>query len=146
MTRLPITLKYVLQYAKDNNGKINDSVKLSLLGVVSSYYNQNDYHNIWSKKEKWMPLADSMFNFIETSKYYGLYPADYHFKDLAALRQKLVDDSLAKTDAIIWTKADLMLTDAFMKIAKDIKEGRLLPDSVSMISKQKYIDSFFVGN
>ncbi|MEO8766571.1 MAG: L,D-transpeptidase family protein [Ginsengibacter sp.] len=137
-------IKAVIQFAKDNNGKINDSVKLSLLEIVAAYYDQNENHNIWSRKEKWVTLADSMFSFIETSKYYGLYPADYHLKDLAALRQKLVSDSLAKTDAIIWTRADLMLTDAFMKIAKDIKEGRLLPDSTSIISKQKYIDSFFV--
>ena len=139
-------IKALLQSAKDNNGKINDSIKLSLLGVVGSYYDQNDYHNIWSRKEKWLPLADSMFSFIETSKYYGLFPADYHYRDLAALREKLIIDSLAKTDAIVWTKADLMLSDAFMKIAKDIKEGRLVPDSVSIISKQKYIDSFFIEN
>jgi murein L,D-transpeptidase YcbB/YkuD len=137
-------IKALLQFAKDNNGKINDSIKLSLLGIVGSYYDQNDYHNIWSRKERWMPLADSLFSFIETSKYYGLYPGDYHFKDLTALRKKLIDDSLAKTDAIIWTKADLMLSDAFMKIAKHIKEGRLLPDSLSIISKQKYVDSFFI--
>jgi murein L,D-transpeptidase YcbB/YkuD len=139
-------IKAVLQFAKDNNGKINDSVKLSLLGIVGSYYDQNDYHNIWSRKERWMPWADSLVSFIEASKYYGLYPADYHLKDLAALRKKLIDDSLAKTDAIIWTRADLMLSDAFMKIAKDIKEGRLLPDSLSIISKEKYIDSFFIEN
>jgi murein L,D-transpeptidase YcbB/YkuD len=139
-------IKAVLQFAGDNNGKINDSIKLSLYHIVNSFYDQNEYHNIWSHKEKWMPLADSMYSFIETSKYYGLYPEDYHLKDLKILRRKLIDDSLAKTDAIIWTKGDLMLSDAFMKIAKDIKEGRLLPDSVSIISKQKYIDSFFVKN
>jgi murein L,D-transpeptidase YcbB/YkuD len=139
-------VKAVLQFAADNNGKINDSIKLSLYHIVNSFYDQNDYHNIWSNKEKWAPLADSMYSFIEASKYYGLYPEDYHFKDLKILRQKLIDDSLAKTDAIVWTKGDLMLTDAFMKIAKDIKEGRLLPDSVSIASKQKYIDSFFVKN
>ncbi|MEP6927745.1 MAG: L,D-transpeptidase family protein [Ginsengibacter sp.] len=139
-------IKAIIQFAQDNNGKINDSIKLSLFKIVGSFYDQNDYHNIWSRKERWMPLADSMFNFIQASKYYGLYPKDYHFEDLADLRQKLIDDTLAKTDAIIWTKADLMLSDAFMKIAKDIKEGRLLPDSVSIISKQKYIDSFFVKN
>ena len=99
-----------------------------------------------AKKKNGCHLADSMFHFIEYSKYYGLYPADYHFKELKNLRQKLIDDSLAKTDAIIWTKADLMLTDAFMKITKDIKEGRLLPDSVSIVRKKNYIDSFFVKN
>ncbi len=139
-------IKSALQFAKENNGKINDSIRLSLSRVVGSFYEQNDYHNIWSKKEHWLPLADSMFDFIYQSKYYGLYPEDYHFKELSSLRQKIIDDTLAKTDAVIWTKADLLLSDAFMKTAKHLKEGRLLPDSVSIISKQKYIDSFFIEN
>ena len=137
-------IKAVLQFAKDNNGKINDSIKLYLTDVVVAFYDKNDYHNVWSKKEKWLPLADSMIDFIQSSKYYGLYPEDYHFNELTAIRKKLIDDSLAKVDAIIWTKADLMLSDAFMKTAKDLKEGRLLPDSASIVKKEKYIDSFFI--
>ena len=137
-------IKAVLQFAKDNNGKINDSIKLYLTDVVVAFYDKNDYHNVWSKKEKWVPLADSMIDFIQSSKYYGLYPEDYHFNELTAIRKKLIDDSLAKVDAIIWTKADLMLSDAFMKTAKDLKEGRLLPDSASIVKKEKYIDSFFI--
>ena len=137
-------LRAVLQFAKDNNGKINDSIKLFLPGILSVYYDKNDYHNIWSSNEKWLPVADSMFDFINNSSYYGLFPADYHMQDLAGIRQKLIKDTLGKTDAIIWTKAELMLSDAFMKIAKDINEGRIIPDSVSITRKQKYIDSFFV--
>ncbi|MEO8860467.1 MAG: L,D-transpeptidase family protein [Ginsengibacter sp.] len=139
-------IKAVIQFAKDNDGKINDSIKLSLTGLVASFYDKNDYHNIWSKKEKWLPVADSLFDFIKNSKYYGLYPSDYHYKDLSALRKKLVEDTLAKMDAIVWTKADLMLSDAFMRTAKDLKEGRLLPDSISIVKKQKFIDSFFIKN
>ncbi|MEO8412417.1 MAG: L,D-transpeptidase family protein [Ginsengibacter sp.] len=139
-------IKVVLQLAKDNNGKIYDSLMLSLPGLLESFYDNNDNHNIWSRNEKWTPMADSMFTFIQNSKYYGLYPSDYHLNELADLRKKLVDDTLAKTDAVIWTKADLMLTDAFMKTARDIKEGRLLPDSVSITRKQKFIDSFFIKN
>jgi murein L,D-transpeptidase YcbB/YkuD len=139
-------IKAVIQFAKDNNGKINDSIKLSLTGLVASFYDKNDYHNIWSKKEKWLPVADSLFDFIKDSKYYGLYPSDYHYKDLSALRKKLVEDTSAKMDAIVWTKADLMLSDAFMRTAKDLKEGRLLPDSVSIVKKEKFIDSFFIKN
>ena len=136
----------VLRYAKDNKGKINDSIRLSLPGIVASFYDNNDFHGVWSKKEKWAPLADSMFYFIEHCRYYGLYPSDYHFKELSQLREKLVTDTLAGKDAITWTKADLMLTDAFMKTARDLKEGRILPDSVSIIKKEKYIDSFFISN
>jgi murein L,D-transpeptidase YcbB/YkuD len=139
-------IKAVLQFAKDNNGKINDSIRLALPAHVTSFYDKNDYRNIWSRKEKWTSNADSMFDFIKYCKYYGLYPKDYHFKELSDLRKKLMADTLAKMDAIIWTKADLMLSDAFMKTAKDLKEGRLISDSFSIALKQNYIDSFFVAN
>ncbi|MEP6583598.1 MAG: L,D-transpeptidase family protein [Ginsengibacter sp.] len=139
-------LKSVLQYADDNEGNIPDSIKLHLFQIVYSFYEQNDYHNIWSKKEHWSPLADSMFDFIENSKYYGLYANDYHYKDLSVLRKRFSEDTLAKKDAVFWTKVDLLLSDAFMKSIKDLKEGRLLPDSVSVISKKKFVDSLFIKN
>ncbi len=139
-------IKDVLSYAYDNNGKINDSIRLSLAGIVNAFYEKNGYKNVWSKNEKWLPLADSMLAFIQYAKYYGLYPSDYHWKDLNILHKKLTEDSTTRTDAIAWTKSDLMLTDAFMKIAKDIKEGRLLPDSLSITTKPNYIDSFFITN
>lgn len=139
-------IKAALLYGKDNNGKINDSIKLFQFGLVIAFYDQNNFKSIWSSKENWKPLADSMFRFIEDSKYYGLYPDDYHYKELDTLRKKIANDSMARMDAISWTKADLMLSDAFMKTLRDLKEGRLVADSVSMVSKKKYIDSFFVKN
>ena len=46
-----------------------------------------------------------MFEFIENSKYYGLYPADYHFKELITLRKQIIEtDSLARMDAIAGQK------------------------------------------
>ncbi len=138
-------LKSFLEYADDNDGKIDDSTKLTLHQIVHSFYKQNDYHNIWSKKEHWNSLADSMFDFIENSKYYGLYPNDYHLKDIASLRKRFREDTLARKDAVFWTKIDLLLSDAFMKTIKDLKEGRMLPDSISIISKKAFIDSLFVA-
>jgi hypothetical protein len=32
-------------------------------------------------------------------------------------------------DAVLWTKADLMLSDAFIHVIKDLKIGRLGSDS-----------------
>ncbi|MEO6219996.1 MAG: L,D-transpeptidase family protein [Ginsengibacter sp.] len=139
-------LKSVLEYAEENTGKIDDSLKLSLHHIVHSFYKRNEYHNLWSKKEHWMPLADSMFDFIKNSKYYGLYPNDYHFGELQVLRKKFIEDTLAKKDAVFWTKVDLLLSDAFMKTIKDLKEGRILPDSVSILTKKKFVDSLFIKN
>lgn len=139
-------IKAALDYAKASNGLINDSIKLTHYNLVNSFYQKNDFRGAWSKKESWNPVADSMFEFIKNAKYYGLYPQDYHWHDLDSLRKRIATDSLVLTDAIAWTKADLMLTDAFMKILKDLKEGRMLPDSVSIISKHNVVDSFFVNN
>ena len=137
-------IKSVLDFAGSSNGSIGDSVRLAQLKFVNAFYSSNDYKGIWSKTETWNPVADSMFAFIEKSKYYGLYPEDYHFRELKNLRARIKDDSLTRMDAVAWTRADLMLTDAFMKTLKDLKEGRLLDDSVSMVSKQNAADSFFI--
>jgi murein L,D-transpeptidase YcbB/YkuD len=139
-------IKSVLVFANAHNGLINDSIQLSQLQLVNSFYQKNNFRGIWSKKETWKPVADSMFSFIKNSKYYGLYPEDYHYHELDSLRSKIQNDSLARMDAIAWTKADLMLSDAFMNTLKDLKEGRIVPDSSSIINKQKFIDSFFISN
>ena len=111
---------------------------------MNSFYEKNNYEGIWSREESWKPLADSMFQFIKNSRYYGLYPEDYHYRELDSFRSKIQKDSLARMDAVVWTKADLLFTDAFMKTLKDLKEGRMLPDSVSIVSKMNYTDSFFI--
>lgn len=139
-------VKDVLDYALDNNGKINDSIKLMLTPVVNSFYAQNEYKNVWSNNEVWQPLADSLYNFIANSSLYGLYPSDYHFRELQNLKNKLVLDSAVKTDAVSWTKADLMLTDAFMMIALHLKDGRLRPDTIALRTDTTLTDSFYIKN
>jgi L,D-transpeptidase YcbB len=137
-------IKALLNFAKESNGAINDSIRLSVFNVVNSFYEKNDHQGIWSRQEKWKPVADSMFQFIKDCRYYGLYPEDYHFKEINLLRSKIENDSFARMDAVVWTKADLLLSDAFMKTLKDLKEGRILPDSISIVSKDNFTDSFFI--
>lgn len=137
-------IKAFLIFAKESNGVVSGSVKLSLFNLVNSFYEKNNFEGIWSHEEIWKPVADSLFQFIKGSRYYGLYPEDYHYKELDSLRLKIQNDSLTRMDAVVWTKADLLLTDAFMKTLKDLKEGRMLPDSVSIVSKKNFTDSFFI--
>ncbi|MEO8822614.1 MAG: L,D-transpeptidase family protein [Ginsengibacter sp.] len=136
-------IKSVLDFAGTYKGKINDSVQLTQFKLVNNFYSKNDFKSFWSKTEAWNPVADSMFEFIKNSMYYGLYPQDYHFKELKEIRSKIQTDSFARMDAVVWTKADLMLTDAFIKTLKDLKEGRMVEDSVSIVSAENAADSFF---
>lgn len=137
-------IRAALLYAMDSSGKINDTIQLSEFDLVNHYYEKNDFESLWSSKEIWLATADSLFQFINHAGYYGLYRNDYHFRDLDSLRIRIGRDSLARTDAIAWTKADIMFTDAAMKLLKDLKQGRLVPDSVSIAGNAAFTDSFFV--
>lgn len=142
--RVSENIKAVMLYALDHEGIINDSSRLVQSSIVNAFYAQNNFQRIWSDQNAFLPQAISMIDFIKDAKYFGLYPEDYHFTSLITLFDKINTDSLAQKDAISWTKADLMLSDAFMQTLKDLKEGRMLPDSQSIISNPDMVDSFFV--
>lgn len=139
------SIEDVLQYSMQNKGKIDDSIHLQFISSVNNFYTGNKYKNIWSHKEKWDPSADSLIEYINNAAQYGLFSKDYQLKYLQSIKNKIDTDSLKRTDAILWTKADLLLTDAFMHLVRDLKEGRLNRDSVSLNKKQS-IDSLLSGS
>ena len=60
---------------------------------------------------------------------------DYHLNQILGIQKRFNDDSLGKgdrMDAALWSRADLLMTDAFIQIVKDIKLGRLPKDSITM--------------
>ena len=136
----------VLEFAMKNNGKVDDSIRLNLWDIVNSFYSSTDYQPVWSSKEKWEPLADSLYNMITNAELEGLFPKDYHFKNLQSLKNKLDTDSLTRMDAALWTRADLMFTDAFMRLIKDLKQGRLQHDSITISKDSAAGTDFFIQN
>jgi L,D-transpeptidase YcbB len=145
--RVSENLKKLLDYAADKQGALNDSVSLSYLNLMDSLYELKDYQPIWSKDQQWLPLGDSLFTFIENSKNYGLFPADYHYRPLSFIHRVFMADSLTRKSALLWSRADILLTDAFFKLVKDIKQGRFKYDSVTLrtdtvLSYGLYIKAF----
>jgi L,D-transpeptidase YcbB len=145
-TKASENIKEVLEFALKNNGKVDDSISLNLAAIVDNFYASVKYEPVWSTKEKWQPLADTLFDFITNAELEGLFPKDYNFKNLQKLKNKLDTDSLKRMDAALWTRADVMFTDAFMHIIKDLKHGRLQPDSVSINKDSALASDFFVKN
>lgn len=137
-------IRKALEYAISNNGKLDDSISLRMPAIVNEYYSNVDYSPAWSSSEKWLPLADSLYLFIENAKWHGLFPADYHFSRLKSLKQQLDRDSLKRMDAALWSRADLMMTDGFMRILHDLKRGRLQPDSLSLRKDTGLVDNFYI--
>jgi L,D-transpeptidase YcbB len=113
--------------------KPDDSTALKQPSLVEDVFKQRKFETLWSKDEQWNKQGNELFDFIDGSRMYGLFPDDYHYKNLLALRNAFAADSLSKgarTNAQLWTGCELMLTDAFVQIINDIKLGRLMPDSI----------------
>jgi L,D-transpeptidase YcbB len=134
-----------LTHAAAHSGKIDDTTVLKQLQVVVAFYNKNENRPVWSSAEKWIPLADSLFQCIKYAENEGLFPNDYHYHYLQKLKDTLDRDSLARMNANFWTRADLLFTDGFMHIIKDLKQGRLQSDSVSLNRDSVLVDKFFMA-
>lgn len=136
-----------LEYASENKGMIDDSTQLSDKNAVSLIYQNYKYKPVWSSRQKWNELADTLFQTIDKAKLYGLFPEDYHFPAIKTIRTRFINDSLAKSDrrdAVAWSKAELMMTDAFVRIIKDVKLGRLKNDSVTLRKDSVITDEFYL--
>lgn len=140
-------IESLIKSAKDNAGNVDDSTKLVYLKPLEAVYKKNEDELIWSKKEEWLPLGDSLYYFIQNSKLFGLFPEDYHFGQLSSIHTLFYNDSAGKSDrkdAALWARADVLLTDAFFHIVKDIKLGRLPQDSISMRKDSVLKDEYYI--
>lgn len=125
-------MKLLLQSAGEKDGHLNDTISLNYSKLLDSLYQQNEFTPLWSNKERWLPAGDSLFSFIGQSKEFGLFPSDYHYTALAFMRRVFQEDSLSRKNALIWARADLLLTDAFFTLVKHLRQGRLKYDSVTL--------------
>lgn len=135
-----------LAFSLQNNGMIDDSLALSDPRLVNLLYEGNQFAAQWTGTEQWKPVGDSLLQFIGKARLYGLFPEDYHFTALLLARKKIADDTLARfarKDAIVWANTELLLTDAFIRIVKDLKLGRLPQDSVTLRKDSILADEFY---
>jgi murein L,D-transpeptidase YcbB/YkuD len=137
-------IKGALNKASENSGKIDEITRLEFYPVADRFYEKNNYKPVWCNDEKWLPLSDSLYRFITNAELEGLFPGDYHYAYLKVLMDTLDRDSLARMNPQFWTKADLLLTDGFLHLVKDLKQGRLEPDSVSLNKDSVLTDDFFI--
>lgn len=137
-----------LRDVSGSNGRLNDSTILRQPRLVNLFYETKEYASIWSHEEKWLPEGDSLYQIIVKAQFFGLFPDDYHIKGLEKIHKKFIIDSLAENDrrnASLWARADIMLTDAFVNIIKDVKLGRLPNDSVTLRKDSVLSDSFYLA-
>lgn len=124
-----------LDFAAANEGRLDSATTLQQAAMARTLYEQNGFEPLWCKKQEWLPAGDSLSLFIGKSANYGLFPADYHHKAIDSIRMLMAADTLVKAfrkDVLLWARADMMLTDGFLKLVHDIKFGRLVKDSITL--------------
>ncbi|THU39958.1 hypothetical protein FAM09_08685 [Niastella caeni] len=129
--RIGRNLQSALEFILASGGVLNDSIDLAKDSLVNDIYKKRDYQPVWCSQEKWLPLSDSLFEFLGHAKEYGLFPADYHYRILKNIRTQ-TEDTLGQKDAALWSRGELLLTDAFFRMCYDLRRGRLPYDSVTL--------------
>lgn len=130
-TRVTKDIRKLIKFTIDNRAYLNDTTRLFQDSLTGWVFERNDYRPMWSSNEYWLPMADSLVYFLDHSKEYGLFAADYHYKAIMGSRE-LLTDSAARTDAMNWSRAELLMTDALINLGRDLKKGRLQFDSVTL--------------
>lgn len=85
---------------------------------VLQFYKVMKNRTVWIRDERSTAQADSMLLLIRNIRSYGLLPQNYHQEELSA-----EISSGPSTEDLL--RRDVLLTDAFLSIAKDLKLGRL---------------------
>ncbi len=123
--------------------KLDDSTTLSFYPAVNHYYSSSDYNPVWSSKEEWKPYAEQFIHYVGQSEKDGLFPEKYQYKNLAALQQIVKTDSLKRKDVQFWARAELLLTNSFFNVLQDLKQGRIIADSIAFKNNTQQYEKFF---
>jgi len=118
---------------------------LDFINLVSTAYKDQQHQLIWSIKGENNRIAENLFSFVENAPRYGLYPSDYSYHQIKNMREQLKNDSTAKKDAALWARLDLVMTNSFFKLTRDLKHGRLAHDSTTLRKDSLLNDSFYLA-
>ena len=132
--------------AAGSNERLQDSTSLQYYNVLKFLYDQNQSQGFWSSQQKWTKNTVTLLNFIDTAAMNGLYKEDYHYEKIKQLKNLLETDSIKKMDAVLWANADVLFSDAFTALLKDLKQGRLVVDSSSYKNDTAKYRTFFNAN
>ena len=63
-----------IKTALRDSGKIDDNTQIDLPQTLKEFYSNIDYKPVWSSTKEWLPLADSLYQFIASAENEGLFP------------------------------------------------------------------------
>lgn len=97
---------------------------------IAVFYAERDYSEAWSTNGKPNRSAREFITEIANSKYDGLNPEDYHASEIEQYSKKISDKLVKTAISSSLVDFDLLLTDAFFQLAKDLEIGKVDPTSL----------------
>jgi murein L,D-transpeptidase YcbB/YkuD len=140
--RVPAIIKKIVEQITDNAGRL-DSILILQPEILQYVYTQNSDAANWSRDTNWTTTGEALIHFIENSRLYGLFPDAYHYNNISLIKERFVSDTTAKKDAVLWSKADILLTDALLQIIRDVRLGRLNRDSLTLNTDSSLSKEFY---
>src|SRR5687768_5609113 len=69
---------------------VDGELKLRNVSVLKGIYKGKDYTPLWTGNGKWNSNGDSLYQLIDSARYFGLFPKDYFDTELKQLRDRLI--------------------------------------------------------
>ena len=131
-TKAEDIIQGTLRAIRSGDATLPDSFRFKNAVILDVMYEEKAYQPLWSSNGNFTPRADSLFSMIDAARNFGLFPEDFYRTRLSRLHEQLLHDTSKENtlDASLWAYSDMMLSAAFIQAVKDLKVGRLLPDSV----------------
>lgn len=132
-----------LIYLQENGARLPDSTTAFNPHLLTQLYAEHHYAAQWASNAHFHPVADSLLQVLRAADHWGLFPNAYHVQALQRLFERLGRDTVARKDAVLWTHADLLLTDACLKLMQHLHYGITPRDSLSLQKDSTFADSTF---
>jgi L,D-transpeptidase YcbB len=101
-----------------NDSSLEVYKKLRYSDAVFGFYKGRRFKPFWLENNTRSALADSMIMMIKSSRRFGLLPKRYHFQEVPEL-------ILEPMNHIKMARLDIVLTDAFLTMMRDLRHGCL---------------------
>jgi murein L,D-transpeptidase YcbB/YkuD len=134
-TKLVATeIKTLFDNQKEPKNSIEDSSLLTTPNETIAAYKDANYEPLWIKDEGLTNNGQTLINFIRNVRSYGLIPEAYNLQKITSQYNKLQLDSLwenERKNPKNWARIDILLTDAFLSITRNLDRGYIPLDSLS---------------
>jgi murein L,D-transpeptidase YcbB/YkuD len=127
-------IKSLFDNLKEPKNLIEDSSVLTTPIETIAAYKEVNFEPFWIKDEGLTNNGQTLIDFIVNARSYGLIPEAYNLQNISSQHGKLQLDSLwekERKNPKNWAKIDILLTDAFLSISRNLDRGYIPLDSLT---------------